>query len=237
MYEEPEKNQESKIKIAAVAIIIASIILIIAISVIGNFINKSTTADITNESDKETEIISSEDLGRVKSQINPTMKKIYDTQESLDGVVRWNTVKEQKVDDNNSLKEFLIDFDDIRQTYRVIIDGDEVFFDCPELNLSKYPDNFCIGNYRDYNDSISVVFGDTLPLEEVTENGEPFTVNRNVTMNSMNDRYLEVYSYSCPNNDQTLERINKRIDEVITSLGANPNMFERKIFFSDCHGE
>lgn len=237
MYDEQNRSEESKSKIAFVAIIVGLIFLIIAISAIGVFINKSKTANITNESGNETGIISSEELNDVKNTINPTMQKLYETEDSLSGVVRWDTAKEEQLGEDNSRKEFIIDLDDIKQSYRVIIIDGEVFYDCPELKLSKYPDSFCIGTYRDYNDSISVVFGDSLPLRDSTDNGDLFSITRNRTMNTVDDRYLEIYSYSCPNDDATIARVNEKVDNIIESLGATPSMFERKIVASDCHGE
>ena len=226
------ENQDRKVRFAIIAIIVGIIFIIITISIVGVFLNNLNTTKIVNESSKNDETVSNEELDLVEEKFSPALERFYNYKDRADVAIRWDTVK------NNDLGvEFIADVDEIQQTYRVVIEDGEVFLDCPELGISKYPDSFCIGNYREYNDSISVVFGSMLPINGTTEEGEKFSIARNKNMNSMSDRYLEIYSYSCPSNDETLQRVNKSVDEIISSLGAAPSMFERKIIPPGCHGE
>ena len=245
------EDQSKKTMIAIISIVVAIVMAIITISIVGINIQSSNEANIVNETAQETyaensatsenndsKLLSDEDMTRVKQEIYTLLHKINPDAENDDVVIRWDSFStESGVYPKTT---FLADVDSYQQTYRVSVDQERVAVSCPSLGESKYPESFCIGNNGEYDDSINVVFGRNLPYSGETSNGEYFYIDRNSleSMENINDRYLEVRVRACPWTDEAINRAREATNEVISSLGASPNLFDIRIDSAGgCHGE
>ena len=242
MYDnDPDTKNYTKIRNIIIAIVAAVILLIITISVVAINANKDE-ATIVNESGRDSEIISDEDLAEVKSRVYAHTKNVSQSEEgnndnngnTYDGdvsaAVRWNTVKSS--DDSTT---FLIDLDDYQQTYRVYVTDGETFLTCPKISESKYPESFCIGTSGDIDDSITAVFGANLPYTGQTNSGYTYTIARNE--NSRKNGSLYILSYSCQPAEKVSAEVSQSVDTYITSFGAPTTLFIKDISVVCPHGE
>lgn len=235
-----QSNQSRKLIYAIVGIVVAVIFVIITVSVIAMNAPADGEAVIINEQDVQPEQMSDESLTDVKKALYTLLHSTMGADNNFDVAVRWDTLK---IQDNNTytVKSFIVDVDEYKQTYQANVVGSMVELSCPKIGESKYPESFCIGNVGDYDDSIYVVFGENLPYGGYTSEDEYFSIARNTTasMSDVGDRYLDIQVLNCDgdNQDDVIARTNEAVDEVLTSLGAPTNLFERKINVLSCHDE
>lgn len=237
-----ERNK--KILYSIIAIFITFVFLIITLSVILKNIFKQE-AKISNDSGRDSAIISDQEISRVRTEVYKSIKDIYTDDyykdifpNGIDNIgdkdvelgIRWNTVQK-----NEGSTSFLADFDEYRQTYRIYIAEDEILLTCPKVSESKYPESFCVGNSGDSDDSITAVFGSALPYSGQTEDGYEYTVMRD--KNSRKNGSITVLSYSCGPKEEVQTQVTESVDELISSLGASPNLFKKDISISCLHGE
>lgn len=225
--EDSSSQQAWKSTRALIGIIIAIIFIIVTISVAGAVLAKHEEANIVNEYDTKTDVISSTEMTNVKKELYSVLKDTSGADHDFDAVVRWDTVRTNI--DGTGAKSFLVDIDEYEQTFQVLIDGTRIDVNCPEVEETKYPESYCIGNGTLFDDSIGIVFKNLLPYEGRTNEGEYFTIARNEDLKDLNDRYLNIIVTACPFDDATKERVNQAVDDIIISLGASPQAFRRTI--------
>ncbi len=218
------------------------VLVVVTLSTVFSTFATREEARIINPTNSDPEaqysLITDEDMARVKKGLYALLNQTRSVEHDFDTIIRWETL-EQKAGAYPSTS-FIVDIDEYQQTFRVTIDQYAVLLSCPELNISKYPTSFCIGNDGDYDDSISVVFGAKLPYSGVTSAGENFWIDRSsfAIMENPYDRFLEVYVRACPYNDNVATRAREAAEEIIGSLGADPVLFKLKVYSAGgCHGE
>lgn len=209
--------------------------IIVVISLFGLALRAPDEVTIINEPPETTMTpLSDSDLSRVKKEVFSTLKSVAETEAGRIGVsVRWDSFKKTA----SGRTSFLIDVDDYRQTYLVNLDQYNVTLSCPEISLSKYPDSFCVGNDGEYDDSISVIFGDELPLSAETSEGEKFEIVRSEISGGQWNRDLAIWIFSCPASDVLTSRVSVAVDALISTRGGSPSAFSKKFYNMSCKGE
>lgn len=231
-------SQTIRARNAIIALCAAFIIVIISISVaMSNILDNKNKAKIINESSNNANLVSAEDLERIRTELYDFMSTIYDmNSSSVDVAIRWDTVKTEGESDSRRTT-MLADVDEYQQTYRINVNEYYVLFDCPELSETKYPNSFCIGNDGEMNDSIMVVFGEKVPYKGTTDNGVDFELSRNSLQPG--DHGLKLWVYSCGEDIKAIQQANDEINNLIVSLGAPTELFEWDTHTLSCsgHGE
>ena len=209
------------------------IAIILTISLVIMLIQGPGEVTITNEPTNISSAISDSDLSRVKTELFTTLNNLTDEASNyLDVSVRWDSV--EKTSDRTT---FVIDVDSHQQTYLVTLDPYHVTLSCPDPSVTKYPDSFCVGNDGEYNDSISVIFGEELPLTAKTSAGDTFEIVRSEISGGEWNRDLAIWIFSCPASDAQTTRVSAAVDDLISARGGSPSAFTKKFYHASCAGE
>lgn len=230
-----DKIQNYKIRNALIGIIAAFVVAIVSISICAIVLNKGGEATIVNESSRDSSILSDADLSRMKKEVYALIRSANNTDDNtIDMALRWDTLYQK---DNGGVKQISViaDVDEYRQTYQILLDEYYVYVACPDLEITKYPESYCVGNDGDYDDSTTVVFGTSLPYQGETSEGELFSISRYSW--NRGDNRLSVQIQSCLDDESVIERAEQAVDEYITSLGASPNIFKKEFSANCSHGE
>lgn len=229
-------NQEqSRTRWALIAIGAAGVVFVIMIAALGTILAPKDNVQIVNGEGSSGDPISSADLSRVKNGVYSTVQTWNDVKgDDLEIAVRWDTMKKSGTEEYPSTI-FLVDVDEYRQSYRVEVDKENVVVSCPTLGESKYPESYCHGTANEYDDSVSVVFGQLLPYQWRTSQGDGFIIERN---GFDVEAPLFVQAFACDTDTAALERVDAAVDNLIMELGASPTLFGRKVEGINCeHSE
>lgn len=230
-----DKIQNYKIRNALIGIILAFVVVIISISICVIVLNKGGEATIVNESFRDSSILSDVDLSRMKKEVYTLIRDVNNTDDNtIDMALRWDTLRQK---DNDGVKQISViaDIDEYRQTYQILLDEYYVYMACPDLEITKYPESYCVGDDGDYDDSTTVVFGASLPYQGETSEGELFSISRYSW--DRGDNRLGIQIQSCLKDNSVIERAEQAVDEHVTSLGASPSIFQKEFSVNCSHGE
>lgn len=209
------------------------LIVVLIFSLIGILLRGHEEITILNESSISTSDLTDQELTRVKKELFHTLKTATNIDANYINVyIRPDSFS--RTSDHNT---FIIDLDDYRQTYLVDLDPYQVYIRCPDPSVSKYPDSFCVGNANEYDDSISVIFGDDLPLSSETSAGESFEIVRSDIKDGAWNRDLSIWIFACPKSDDLTARVSSAVDEIISSRGGSPEAFTKHYYNMSCRGE
>lgn len=220
-------SYNNKVKFGIIGIVVVFVLLIITISAYGVFFANKREVHVLNDEHKDSSLMSDGDYKRIKKELYSLISS-EEVSGNIDISIRWDTLQD-KTDEYGRKYNFIIDVDKIEQSYMVYFDDVQVLLSCPEIGLSKYPKSFCIGSAGENDDSITVVFGTSLPYQGVTDHGEHFEVFRR-----QNETKLSVNAFVCPDDKAGVERINAAIDKFITDHGGYVETFERKLTTNSC---
>lgn len=220
-------SYDNKVKYSVIGIVAVFILLIITVSAYGIFFANKREVNVLNDEHEKTDLMSDDDYKRIRKELYALISTKEITGD-IDISIRWDTLQD-KTDEYGRKYNFIIDVDKIEQSYQVYFDDVLVLLSCPEIGLSKYPKSFCIGSAGENDDSITVVFGTSLPYHGVTEKGEHFEVFRR-----NNETKLSVNAFVCPDNTEGIQRINAAVDKFITDHGGYVETFERKLLTNSC---
>lgn len=232
-----ELQRNKRQRNAIIAIIFAFILLIVTISVFATVLSPKNEASVINEIAGENELISDDELSRIKKSVYDYVKGTFGTDKGpVNLEIRWNTIQEENLGADGRRLTMLVDIDEYRQTFKVSVDKYFVFAGCPLPSESKYPDSFCIGNNGELDDSIRAVFGSKLPYTGQTDDGVQYELSRRTKQ--PDDHQLKLWVNTCPNDTVTIQKANQGIKDFITSLGAPLGLFEWTTITKNCtHGE
>lgn len=230
MYRQEDQEQK-RIRLALLMVAVAAVAVIIMIAVLGLILGPKDKAQIVNGGAPSSSVISSADLARAKNEVYSLIQTGQEMKsDDLEMTVRWDTVQKGGTEAYPSTT-FLVDVDEYQQSYRVAVDSEQVVVRCPTLGETKYPEIFCRGNAGEFDDSVGVVFGQLLPYEGKTSQGDGFVIDRN---GFDYEEPLFVQAYACDTNEAALQRVNAAVDDLIVELGATPEMFGRKVEGINC---
>ena len=125
--------------------------------------------------------------------------------------------------DNDKSGSFLVDIDNIRQTYKYSFADGESYISCPSIAETNYPDSYCsVGgeSLMEYNDTATMVLGDILPYDGRTEDGVSYRIYRRDLKHD-----LFVYVFTCEGNSEADSSVEKAVSSLIEDRGANPSIF------------
>ena len=202
--------------ISLFVLFVSIIILLFAISTLG-----SRSYPIVNYgSDNNQSLLTDKEIKSLKDAITTQVPDAKNGNLSI----RWSSYSESMP----GYKKFLMDFDDIEQTYSVLINNGVTYISCPTLSETKYPNSFCATNFGEGNDSISKYLGDILPYSGVSKDGIKYRIYR-----SDHDRKLYVHIYNCETDDNK-KSVMEAVKSLISKLGVNPEIFNYSISFNSC---
>ena len=239
--EDPSNQPNFKQRYIVIGAIVVFLMVIITMSILISTFSNHEEARVVNESGlstAENTLISDEDMTRFKKELYGLLNNTQSADHDFDAAVRWNTVK--TTSGTYPSTTFLVDVDEYRQTYRVTIDQYTVNINCPNINESKYPSSFCIGNGAEGDDSTTIVFGDMLPYSGETSEGELFSLQRPSSggISYTRSPNLNLYVYACSDFEAAKERARDSVEEYITSLGAPTDLFNLQIKSGGgCHNQ
>jgi len=147
-------NLTTKQKIALVAVILL-IPVVIIVSVVMMNLPKGPIAKIQNL-DQYMTTASDSDKYKLQSNLYKFLKSKHKADiEELNIYIRDNSYKENGVDDEDKMADFIIDIEEIKASYTVsfVFPGNNLTsenptFDCPALSEMKYPETNCKGMYN-----------------------------------------------------------------------------------------
>lgn len=194
-------------------------------------------------------IINSEPKVKIEFGVeeNIPAEELRGIREYLSGVIKDNTVDfssgtiyvgkarkyEEEVYSDSTTATFIVDFDDIRQSYLVTVtwpnpdDGSpNISVSCPILD-SKYPETECVTEANSSTDIISY-----LPYEGMLKNGKKYKVEDNYGNGGF---YLTVSVDAC-GDTVLLEGALEAAKEWITSINLNPDDYLFFVPTSICEG-
>ena len=202
--------------ISLFVLFVSIIILLFAISTLG-----SRSYPIVNYgSDNNQSLLTDKEIKSLKDAITTQVPDAKNGNLSI----RWSSYSESMP----GYKKFLMDVDDIEQTYSVLINNGVTYISCPTLSETKYPNSFCATNFGEGNDSISKYLGDILPYSGVSEDGIKYRMYR-----SDHDRKLYIHIYNCETDDNK-KSVMEAVKSLISDLGVNPEIFNYSISFNSC---
>ncbi len=214
--EENFSKRAEVVMISLFALFVSIIILVFAISTLG-----SRSFPIVNYgSDKSQSLLTDKEIKSLKDAITVQVPSAKNGNLSI----RWSSYSESMP----GYKKFLMDFDDIEQTYSVLINNGVTYISCPKMSETKYPNSFCATNYGEGNDSITTYLGDILPYDGASKAGVKYRMYR-----SDHDRKLYVHIYNCETDDNK-NSVMESVKSVISNLGVNPEIFNYSISFNSC---
>ncbi len=125
---------------------------------------------------------------------------------------------------------FLVDVDSIKQTFRFYYDGEEYSIGCPYIEESNYPDSYCIANSRENDDTATMVLGNILPYDGITDSGVGYRVYREDL-----DDDLYVHIFACGGDSEAYSSAKASIESLIKDRGANPDIFPINYEYNNCN--
>lgn len=213
-----DSKKTKKLWIIGVVSTLIIICVVIAIAIISKTANIESSSNIKLEFDVDTSI-PKEELEKVCEYLSGVIRDNtddFDESATYYGIVR--NYKESGV--KNGTANFIVDFDDIKQSYAVSVswpsldDGSpNIVISCPILD-SKYPEAECI---TEANSSTEII--GYLPHKDWTSSGVEFEVVGNYSNGGL---YLSVNVEAC-GDAEVIEDAIKRTKDWISFRGMNPD--------------
>ena len=215
-----DDNYSQKIKALAVSLLVFLIAVIITVSAVTSSLGSSVHVVNFGTGDTK-QLLTDKELKAVKDALTEELAS-HNTSGG-DISIRWSSYSEPM----ENRKTFLVDLANIRQTYQITITSGHVWVDCPKPSQTLYPDSFCFTNSDEGSDSIYMTFGNTIPYDGKIADGTSFRLYKD------ENGWLTVHIYGC-SSDEKKQAAKEAVDELVKSLGGNPNIFRYNFLFNNC---
>ncbi len=230
-----EKDRTSQFRLIVILGLVAAVALVGIIIAVYLANNQS---QVVNKMTGDLSVFEKADIDAIEKRLRSYLKTFYGMNEKeiakVDMVIRDGSVKVKMYEGTKNVS-FLVDLSDPKLTYEgILITGmsdDELFLNCPSIDLMQDKDVFCIGH--ELESTIDVALGSELPYETDIRSGDYFSIRQDY-----DNKHLPILKASvgvCDDDEGGKKKMKQLIRSWIGSkTEVDPEIFPLEMTYVDC---